>query len=127
MSSKGEKVKVRRGRKEKEEKEEKEQKEAQLFESVKKTKYDNDEKAYGKVRAYMKSYIDLFCKKFIIKGLGVDDIEQECLFALRYKAIDDFNPKRGKFKTFAVLCIKRHLFSIIKGNNHSLSSAYASG
>jgi len=90
--------------------------ETNLFDLIRKVKYENDECCYCELCEYMKPYIDLFRNKFVIAGLSNDDIEQECLFALRYKAIDDFNPKRGKFKTFAVLCIKRHLFSIIKGN-----------
>ena len=91
--------------------------EEELFNLIKKVKYNNDEPAYDVICKYMRPYIDLFCKKFVIAGLGCDDIEQECLCALKYKAIDDFNPVRGTFKTFAVLCIKRHLFSLIKGNN----------
>ena len=90
--------------------------EEKMFELIKKVKYENSEIAYQEVYKIMKPYIDQFCRQFMIAGLANDDIEQECLFALRYKAIDDFNPKRGKFKTFAVLCIKRHLFSLIKGN-----------
>lgn len=94
-------------------------KEIEIYELVKRVKYDNDEKAYHLIREYMSSYIELFSKRTYIAGLGVDDIEQECLVALKYKAIDDFNPKRGSFKTFAVLCIKRHLLSIIKSNKQN--------
>lgn len=98
-------------------------KEQELLELVKKVKYHNDEAAYKKLHFYMKPYIDIFCNKFVIAGLGNDDIEQECSIALKYKAIDDFNPSRGKFKTFAVLCIKRHLFSKIKENNQNKKKA----
>ncbi len=59
----------------------------------------------------------MFGRKYKIAGHDADEIEQECLFALRYKAIEDFDPRRGKFRAFAILCIKRHLFSLIKGNN----------
>jgi len=97
--------------------------EFEIFRLIKKIKYENDETSYDTICEYMKPYIDMLCKKFIIAGLGNDDIAQECLFALRYKAIDDFNPDRGRFKTFAVLCIKRHLFSIIKGNNQHKKKA----
>lgn len=93
--------------------------ESGLFELIKKVKYKNDEKSYDKVCVYMKPYIDHFCRQFLISGLGCDDIEQECLFALRYKAVNDFDPKRGTFKTFAVLCIRRHLYSIIKGGRQN--------
>ena len=97
--------------------------EQRILDLIKKVKYDNDQNCYNELHFYMKSYIDLFCNKFIIAGLAKDDIEQECLFALRYKAIDDYNPSRGSFKTFAVLCIKRHLFSKIKENNQHKKKA----
>lgn len=75
------------------------------------------EQSFAKLKNYLDYYIKLFGKKYRIPGCDSDEIEQECLFALRYKAIEDFDPSRGKFKAFAILCIKRHLFSLIKGNN----------
>ena len=75
------------------------------------------EKSFVELRQYVSQYISVFEKKYRIPGCDADEIEQECLYALRYKAIEDFNPLRGKFKSFAILCIKRHLFSLIKGNN----------
>ncbi len=78
---------------------------------------DSDEESFIQLRSYLNYYIKLFGNKYRIAGCDSDEIEQECLFALRYKAIEDFNPDRGKFKSFAILCIKRHLFSLIKGNN----------
>lgn len=79
---------------------------------------DHDcEISFAELRNYLQYYISLFGKKYKIPGCDSDEIEQECLFALRYKAIEDFNPNRGKFKSFAILCIKRHLFSLIKANN----------
>lgn len=75
------------------------------------------ESSFAELRAYVSQYIRVFEKKYRIPGCDADEIEQECLYALRYKAIEDFNPLRGKFKSFAILCIKRHLFSLIKGNN----------
>jgi len=79
---------------------------------------ENDCKSsFNELREYLSSYIHLFGRKYRIPGCDSDEIEQECLFALRYKAIEDFNPLRGKFRSFAILCMKRHLFSIIKGSN----------
>lgn len=75
------------------------------------------ESAFGELREYLSSYISLFEKKYRIPGCDADEIAQECLFALRFKAIEDFNPVRGKFRSFAILCIKRHLFSIIKASS----------
>lgn len=75
------------------------------------------ETSFTELKLYLGHYIRLFGRKYRIPGCDSDEIEQECLYALRYKAIEDFDPGRGKFKSFAILCIKRHLFSLIKGNN----------
>ncbi len=75
------------------------------------------ENAFGELREYLSSYIRLFEHKYRIPGCDADEIGQECLFALRFKAIEDFNPTRGKFRSFAILCMKRHLFSIIKASS----------
>ena len=75
------------------------------------------ENAFGELREYLSSYISLFAHKYRIPGCDADEIEQECLYALRFKAIEDFNPTRGKFRSFAILCMKRHLFSIIKASS----------
>lgn len=85
-----------------------------LVNCIKNTENDH---AFSELKQYLSTYISMFGKKYKIPGCDSDEIEQECLFALRYKAIEDFNPERGKFKSFAILCIKRHLFSLIKGNN----------
>lgn len=76
----------------------------------------NCEQSFIEIRAHLGYYISFFGKRYRIAGCDSEEIEQECLFALRFKAIEDFNPSRGKFKSFAILCIKRHLYSIIKSN-----------
>lgn len=78
--------------------------------------YDN-EQSFIKLKVYLDGYIRLFTQKYHIPGCDADEIEQECLVALKFKAIQDFDATRGKFKSFALLCIRRHLFSLIKGNN----------
>jgi RNA polymerase sporulation-specific sigma factor len=77
----------------------------------------HDEHAFVELQSHVEFYVKLFGNKYRIPGCDSDEIEQECWIALRTKAIEDFNPQRGKFKSFAILCIRRHLFSIIKGNN----------
>ncbi len=91
--------------------------EEQIITIVDLVREDACEASFGQLRTYLSSYIKLFERKYRIPGCDADEIEQECLFALRYKAIEDFNPDRGKFRSFAILCMKRHLFSIIKGSN----------
>jgi RNA polymerase sporulation-specific sigma factor len=75
------------------------------------------ETSFAELRSYLSSYISLFEHKYKIPGCDADEIEQECLYALRFKAIEDFNPARGRFRSFAILCMKRHLFSIIKASS----------
>lgn len=93
------------------------QAEQQIAILVKRVRDYDSEIAFIELKGHLQPYIKLFGKKYRIPGCDSDEIEQECLFALRYKAIEDFNPKRGKFQSFAILCIKRHLFSLIKGNS----------
>ena len=59
--------------------------------------------------------------KFKIPGFAFDDIYQECLYALQYKAIKDYDESRGSiegvpahFDRFALLCIRRHLATTLK-------------
>lgn len=94
-----------------------EQNEEQIAGLVRLVRENDCESSFGKLRAYLSSYISLFERRYKIPGCDADEIEQECLYALRYKAIEDFDPSRGKFRSFAILCMKRHLFSIIKSSN----------
>lgn len=80
-------------------------------------KKSNKPSAFQTIREHLSFYLRNFALKYKISGCDYDEIEQECLFALRYKAIEDFDGTRGSFKPFAILCIKRHLFSLIKNNN----------
>lgn len=84
---------------------------------VKNVRDSDSESDFNTLREYLSNYISIFEKKYRIPGCDADEIEQECLFALRFKAIEDFNPVRGKFRSFAILCMKRHLFSIIKASS----------
>jgi RNA polymerase sporulation-specific sigma factor len=84
---------------------------------VKKVKDFNCEKSFDIIRSILEVPIKSLSRKYIIQNYDHEDIEQECLLALRDKVIEDFNPSKGSFKSFAVLCIKRHLLSIIKKNN----------
>lgn len=84
---------------------------------------DDCEESFGILESYLSYYIKLFGQKYRIPGCDSNEIEQESLYALRYKAIEDFNPNRGKFKSFAILCIKRHLFSLIKGSTQQKRQA----
>jgi len=77
----------------------------------------NDEIAFVELKKLVDSFVKLSGNTYRIPGCDSDEIQAECYFALRFKAIEDFDHTRGKFRSFAILCIRRHLFSLIKGNN----------
>jgi RNA polymerase sporulation-specific sigma factor len=64
--------------------------------------------------------IKKICNRYRIPGHDFDDIYAEALFALRYKAIKDYDEDRGSgegpaaFDRFALLCIRRHLATTLK-------------
>ena len=78
--------------------------------------------AYNEIEKRVKLKITYIVGKFYIPGLNYDDILQEALFALRFKAIPDYNKDKGTgttpypFDNFAILCIRRHLSTILKSS-----------
>lgn len=78
--------------------------------------------AYNEIEKRIKSKIFFIVKQFYIPGCNYDDILQEALVALRYKAIPDYDGSRGRgdtiypFDKFAVLCIRRHLSTLLKSS-----------
>jgi RNA polymerase sporulation-specific sigma factor len=81
-----------------------------------------ENEAYNEIEKRIKVKIIYIIRQFYIPGLNFDDILQEALFALRFKAIPDYDGSRGQgpdpypFDRFAVLCIRRHLSTILKGS-----------
>ena len=64
-----------------------------------------------------KNLVNLKVSKYFIIGAEKDDIIQEGLIGL-YKAIQDYDAeKQSSFKSFANLCIDRHLITVIKSSN----------
>lgn len=80
------------------------------------------EDAYLILQEKVKSKIFFIVRQFYIPGLSGDDVLQEALYALRFKAVPDYTPTLGRngdiypFDKFAVLCIRRHLSTILKGS-----------
>jgi len=78
--------------------------------------------AYNEIETRMKSKLMKMVNQFYIPGCNSDDIYQEVSFALRYKAIPDFDKtKIGRngpypFDKFAILCIRRHLATLLKSS-----------
>jgi len=78
--------------------------------------------AYNEIEHRIKSKLIYITRQFYIPGFNFDDILQEGLYALRFKAIPDYNKERGSgdqpypFDKFAILCIRRHLSTILKSS-----------
>ena len=77
--------------------------------------------AFEKIAKYLEPKIKKIAGKFRIPGFTFDDVYQECLYALQYKAIKDYDATRGTdptkpapFDRFALLCIRRHLATTLK-------------
>ena len=94
-----------------------------LVDQVRKSR--NKEKsdlAFNEIERRMNVKLKQISYKFHIPGFSFHDIYQESLFALRYKAIKDYDKDRGSeegpypFDKFAVLCIRRHLSTKLKAS-----------
>jgi len=78
--------------------------------------------AYVLIENRIKNKVAYIVRQFYIPGFNRDDVFQEALYALRFKAIPDYDKNRGKrenpypFDRFALLCIRRHLSTILKGS-----------
>lgn len=78
--------------------------------------------AYAEIEYRMNSSLEKISRKFNIPGLSADDVFQESCYALRYKAVKDYAEERGHngttyaFDKFAILCIRRHLSTILKSS-----------
>jgi RNA polymerase sporulation-specific sigma factor len=97
-----------------------------------KNKKDLINNAYKEVEKRMKSKMMQITIQFSYKmmncGLNKDDIYQEALFALRFKAIPDYDESKGNygpypFDKFAVLCIRRHLSTLLKSSYQNKKKA----
>ncbi len=96
----------------------------ELIEIILDKKRDRDLQncAYNEIQDRMKARTTFVVKQFYIPGLTSEDILQEALFALRFKAIPDYTITIGKngevypFEKFAILCIRRHLSTLLKSS-----------
>lgn len=97
-----------------------------LVEKVRKsTKQDVIDDAFVKIVVGLEPKMKKIAGKFKIPGYNFDDIYQESLYALRYKAIKDYDQTRGSgegpapFDRFALLCIRRHLATTLKTSHQN--------
>ena len=85
------------------------------------------EDAFNTIVKMLDSKIQQIAHKFKIPGHGFQDVYQEALYALRFKAIKDYDQERSERKTispfdkFAALCIRRHLSTKLKASYQNKS------
>jgi len=94
-----------------------------LVEIIRKTRDKNTlDIAFQEIVSRMHVKISQISGRFRIPGSPFQDIYQESLLALRYKAVKDYDPTRGSgdgaypFDKFALLCIRRHLSTKLKSS-----------
>lgn len=93
---------------------------------VKRFKEDpSDKDAFEEIMKALHSFLQhLALKKFFfVAGHNSDDIYQEGLFALSTKAIPDYDQDKGPFLSFAKLCIRRHIITVLKSANNNKNRA----
>lgn len=98
----------------------------ELVEIIRKSKNEEKiEEAFRKIICMLEINIRNISYKFKIPGFDNNDIYQEALMALRYKAIKDYNKERSEKRTispfdkFAMLCIRRHLSTKLKSSHQN--------
>ncbi len=102
----------------------------ELVEKVRKSRNKKkSDLAFDRIVSLLERRINQISYKFKIPGFSFTDVVQEALFALRYKAIKDYDKGRSllreisPFDKFAILCINRHLATKLKASfqNKSLT------
>jgi RNA polymerase sigma factor (sigma-70 family) len=94
---------------------------AEVVIKMQKTKSKTErESLFKQVVARIDPLIKRIVGKFNIPGYHSDDLYQEAMYAVRFKAIADFDTSRiigddfVGFEKFAALCTKRHLSTLLK-------------
>ena len=94
-----------------------------LINAVRRKKNEDESNiAFEELLRILMPKIQKVVSRFNIPGYDATDILQEALYALRYKAIKDYDKERGTgegpaaFDKFALLCIRRHLATEFKAS-----------
>jgi RNA polymerase sporulation-specific sigma factor len=89
-----------------------------------KNKFEVDD-AFLQISELLGPKIKRMAGRYKIPGNSFEDVFQECLIALRYKAIKDYDETKGStegpalFDRFAMMCIRRHLATAWKTANQN--------
>lgn len=82
-----------------------------------------NEDNFNRIHVYMHGYLlNVVLKQFpYIRGYQTNDIYQESLIAIRFKAIPNFKKGKGmSFLNFCKMCIRRHLITILNASQNRL-------
>jgi len=91
-----------------------------------KNKQKSDD-AFTQIIEILSPKIKQLCYQFNIPGCSFEDVYQEAVVALRFKAIKDYDQTRSnlgpisKFDRFAMLCMRRHLSTKLKASYQNKS------
>lgn len=100
------------------------QEQDKLVEWVRKFKIEKDDESFEHIVKALHTYLQhLSLKKFRIAGNDSNDVYQEGLLALSTKAIPDYKEEKGAFLSFAKLCIRRHIITVLKSANNNKNKA----
>lgn len=83
---------------------------------------NNDEEAINDLIKLYLPLVSINAKDFFLIGAEKEDLIQEGLLGL-FKAIKYYKSERSSFNTFAILCIRRQIFSAIKLSNSNKNMA----
>lgn len=83
---------------------------------------NNDEEAINDLIKFYLPLVSINVKNFFLIGADREDLIQEGLLGL-FKAIKYYKSEKSSFNTFAVLCIRRQIFSAIKLANSNKNMA----
>lgn len=84
-------------------------------------KHPTDSDAFCKIHGYMLKYLmGLVYRRYpYICGSAEDDVHQEAMLSILFKAIPKFNPKKGmSFLNFAKMCVNRHLITMLHASKN---------
>src|ERR1700745_3735723 len=74
---------------------------------------NGDQKALDELIRRYTGFVRLKASSYFLAGGDSEDLIQEGLIGL-YKAVRDFSPELSSFRSFAELCVTRHIITAIK-------------
>jgi len=78
-------------------------------------KFSKDDYLFEQIVGFVEKKIDYMCKRYsrVFSGFSWDEVRQLCLISL-IKIINDYDPKKGRFETFASYCMDLYIKNKIR-------------